>query len=538
MYATPLYAAAVKVGGGTLPVVFAATSNGAVYALAARALSCEGGASTISAGQVLWKAQLGQPVVVPGLDGQQGFPGVAVGILSTPVYDVSSSTLYAVALDGSGGAAPVWRAWALEAGSGAVLPGWPVTFTPAAVEPVNTNGAARFETNTLLMAQRPALALSNDGGLLYVGFGGFGDHAVGWLAGVDTRAARVATAFSGAQDTASECNSGLWAPGGPAVDDDGRVFLTVGNGPASFIGQPHAWGESALAWSRDLTLSGTYAPWDFCQMEQGDADLGGDAPMLVPNLDPGSTSTPRLAVFGSKQGTVYALDREHMPGSLDARQACAMAWDSASHDQSLLPPGPAAAYCNPQSPSQCVSGPLVVFGPYTEDPGANNLDMAKMRGTPAYLRAPDGTRYVFFAGSNKATVDPPTDGGFPGDLGPALVRVRVVLASGAPAYLAMDAASPPTTAFHNPGSPVVTSHDGGHDAVVWVLDQNDRRTRGLMDPGIHHPVVYALDATTMGLLWQSGDGVLDVGGKYGAPTVADGTVYVGTDRIEAFGLGP
>jgi cytochrome c5 len=50
-------------------------------------------------------------------------------------------------------------------------------------------------------------------------------------------------------------------------------------------------------------------------------------------------------------------------------------------------------------------------------------------------------------------------------------------------------------------------------------------------------VLYAVDAASLALLWRSTPGELQTSGKYNEPTVADGAVFVGTDRIQAFGLG-
>jgi hypothetical protein len=49
-------------------------------------------------------------------------------------------------------------------------------------------------------------------------------------------------------------------------------------------------------------------------------------------------------------------------------------------------------------------------------------------------------------------------------------------------------------------------------------------------------VLYAVDATSMRLLWRSAPSQLGVGGKYSHPVVAHGVVIVATDHIQAFGL--
>jgi hypothetical protein len=71
---------------------------------------------------------------------------------------------------------------------------------------------------------------------------------------------------------------------------------------------------------------------------------------------------------------------------------------------------------------------------------------------------------------------------------------------------------------------------------VWVLDPNARRSALLVGDGAPQPVLYAFDAMTLRLLWRNEPGQLHASGKYNEPVIARGTVFVGTDRIQAFGL--
>jgi hypothetical protein len=105
-----------------------------------------------------------------------------------------------------------------------------------------------------------------------------------------------------------------------------------------------------------------------------------------------------------------------------------------------------------------------------------------------------------------------------------------------PASLARDA-SDDEIALLNPGSPVITS-DGGEGPVVWVVDNNALHTQALLDPNTPAPCIYAVDGTTMNLLWRSSPADLEVGGKYVTVATAHGTIYVATDRLHAFAPGP
>jgi outer membrane protein assembly factor BamB len=555
-YASPLVADGIRITSGaalgeTLSVVYVATSNGDVYAIAASEAPCAEG--TLAGGTVLWRTRLVVPDVSPALDGRErdgpAFPGIAVGTMSTPVLDLATSppTLYVTAMEAApDGAFPHWKLFALDAGSGTVNPGWPLTFERHSVEAVNTNGPAYFDEDARIVSQRSALALSPSGERIYVSFGGYQDGAVGWIAAVDTRAPRIAASFSGAADTlldqgkvSRHANAGMWAPGGPSVDDVGRVYVTTGNSPKDEgpRGVKHSWGNSMLRLGPNLVLEAAYTPYDFCELDRRDVDLCGSSPILLPTL--AGTSTPNLIAFGGKAGVVYLLDRDGLPPANEGRPSCANRWDDSPRDLSLLPLAPAEPYCAgyggfggdpcvpPSVSTACVNGPLLVFGPAADDAA---VDHAKMRSTPAYFRADDGTSYVYVAGSTKAKRCA-TDG-----VPPSVVRLRVVTESGKPAHLVLDGADTEIS-FVNPGSPVITS-EGGRSPVVWVVDQNAKRTQPLLDPSTPPPVIYAVDGTTMKLLWKSAPSDLEPGGKYVTPAVAHGVVYVATDRLHAFGVAP
>jgi hypothetical protein len=173
-----------------------------------------------------------------------------------------------------------------------------------------------------------------------------------------------------------------------------------------------------------------------------------------------------------------------------------------------------------------VRGPLSVTGPYSDKVGDNEDDTAKMRSTPAFFADAAGNAYLYVSGPSKAADDTTS-------VPPSLVRLRVVLAAGQPAYLSVDAAAGGVT-FLNPGSPVVSSN-ASTGAVVWVVDENGPRSALLNGPDAPHPVLAAFDAATLAQLYRSTAADLEVGGKYVTPVVAHGAVFVGTDRIQAFG---
>jgi hypothetical protein len=527
LYASPLYVDSVTLSigplaGKTFSVVFAATSNGFVYAVNAFTTA------DAQAGAILWKNQMGTPSVPSNLDG-----GVQVGVLGTPVIDLAASPprLYVASADS---VSQSWQVFAIDITSGTTLPGWPLNISDATIAGVTRNGPATMQPLGR-NSQRGALALGGNpsGSILYVPFGAYSDQGAGFMVAVDTSTPSLASAYAGAPDGRPSlhnfANGGMWASGGPAIDTSGNVFITTGNGDfpssttscapncGSFDTTPGYWGQSVLVWGPQpsMNLLGTYTPWNHCQLELADIDLAGGAPIVLPDLGSANTSTPHTLAFGGKQGNVYLLDRDHLPGSLVQRQACS---SDASTDASLLPPG--------NQPQFGTRGPLSVFGPYSETNG--NLDFAKSRATPAYFQKSDGSSYLFVAGSTKQNATSQTT------VPPCLARLRVVTTPGQPAYLAVDGTEN-TLVLNTPGSPVITSN-GSANAILWILAANVKRTDSLMGSSAAHPTLYALDPFTLQVLWKSTSSQLNVGGKYNTPAIARGVAFVGTDRIQAFGL--
>ena len=422
-YASPLYLEDVKLTGGTFDgrvadVVFVGTSNADVYAVSAVLVR------DIPAGTVLWKRHLGDP--------GHAIDGLRIGVLGTPVVDVNAqpARLY-VAADvqapaAEGGAA--WRVFALDLGNGNVLPGWPVLLDASTVGPVNQNGPATFlDVRESIAAwgaghqpRRPSALRPVRRVLRWerrlAGGDRHGDPAGGQLVLLRTRA----------RGKGERRDLGL---GRAAVDTDGSVFAVTGNSPP--VNLERTWGESVLRWAPGvpLQLTGTYTAWNHCQLDNGDIDLSGSGVTLLPEVR--GTSTPRLAVVGGKQGNVYLLDRDHLPGGLDTRPDCN--WKSpidSPPDGSLWDPAAPRPYYRGGSP-----GPLNVFGPYSEDDGW--AMKAKARSTPAVFQAENGTTYVVVTGSTKDPLDLVTP------RPPSVARLRVVTPS--PSRPAHSSSSRPTS---------------------------------------------------------------------------------------------
>jgi outer membrane protein assembly factor BamB len=510
LFASPLYLAGAAFPTASHPTrrlsaAFAVTTAGYAYAINAAP------AGRLRAGAILWRRKLAEDPCGDGM----------VGNLSTPVIDRARGRIYVTACSGKWD----WAVHALDLGTGAELPGWPVRIDAAGINRpgTNRNGTTRWVDGQIYY-QRGALNLNRDGTRLYVAFG---PDPQGWLVSLDTTARRLAGAFS-TTPVQEEEQGGMWGASGASVDGDGRIHIPTGANfgytlahrgiPGVFPDSAHSWGQSILQFRDDgpdgLRLTGTYTPYNYCQTAASDIDIGGSGAVLF-DLPLAAGSTRRLlALGGGKQGNAYLLDRDFLPGGTVRRHGCSA--DPAT-DRSLLAPE--------AQPALGARGPVNVFGPFSDSIGMTN--QAKSRSTLAWWHQRTGRDWLFLTGSAKTGAD------YSINVPPGLVRVRVVSGEGDHPFLRIDG-SEMTQTLQNPGSPVVSSNRG-RNAIVWVLDPNALRSVDLFQPAAPGAMLYAFDARTLRVLWKSG-AALHTTGKYNEPAVVDGMVLVGTDRLQAFGL--
>jgi hypothetical protein len=557
MYASPLYVEGLTMtldpyAGMTFNVIFGANNKNFVCAFVAFDPT-----GAYPPGTLLWAYQLGAPSDSPG----QQQDSIAKGIYGTPAIDLVSTPprLYVVGdTDICDPSSPCrkHRGFAIDITSGNVLDGWPLIFDNTTIGDeappgIQLNGPTLFQEINH-MDERGGLTLSYDKTILYVTFGSYQDAGPGFLVAVDTGIVSgtpaILRVFASAPGSDPMSSGGMWAPGGPALDGNGNVYVVTGNNiPALDPPVPGHWSESILVFAPvgppDFTfnLIGTYTPWNHCQMDEWDADLCGSSTVLF-EIDPSLTSTPHLLTIGGKQGNGYLLDRDNMPGDLTTQPPCHWIQGDPGHrthldptadpsEKSLFGPETHDYYKSEDGQMQDRPGPLNLFGPYQEDCHQGNL--ARGRTTPSYFQDQNGQAYVFFTGSTKpdlCSIDPTT---------PSVARTKVVTpAPDQPAYLTLDAYDDGII-FRNPGISVISSN--GNDfstAILWMVDPNRLRSdpQGLIDS---QPILYAVEASTMTTLrtvYRSAVGELIQAGKYNSPIVANGTVYIGTSRISAYGL--
>jgi len=291
IYAQPLCASAVQITGqGLHNVVFVATMHNSVYAIDADKPN-----STVP----LWQINLGPSVASSVLNFSDILP--EVGILSTPVIDLTRQILYLVSdtLEATG--TPALRLHALSLADGHEMLNGPVLI--AAVVQGNgegSNGAGKLAFDPSIHLQRPGLALAN--GLLYLAFGSRADmdNWHGWLMSYDAsnlqQVSVVATSPNG-------YGASIWQSGrAPAVDPSGNIFVVTGNG--DFDGSVN-FSESILKFSgSDLTLLDWYTPDTYNDLDANDADLGSSGAILIP-------STNQLLTAG-KSGDIFLADGDSL----------------------------------------------------------------------------------------------------------------------------------------------------------------------------------------------------------------------------------
>jgi hypothetical protein len=245
--------------------VFVATENNSIYAVNA------------STGQILWRTNLGAPMPGSALPCGDIDPS---GITGTPVIDVATGTIYAVALLTPG----QHVLFGVSLANGGVL----------SHQVVDAAGA-----NPLVEQQRGALLLDN--GIVYIPYGGLdGDCGQyhGWVVGASTEG--TGSLLSYQVPTGRE--GGIWGTAGIALGPNGDLYVATGNSEATTT---FDYGDAVIELSPSLTVLGYFAPTNWAQLNSGDVDLGSVAPTILPNGD----------VFQiGKEGIGYLLDGSQLGG--------------------------------------------------------------------------------------------------------------------------------------------------------------------------------------------------------------------------------
>ena len=466
IYAQPLWAPNLTIGGGTHNVVFVATTHDSVYAFDADTSPCV----------TYWKKTLlsaGETFVnfneVHITDIQPD-----IGIIGTPVIDLSTKTLYVVSKSEETGTSCIpssachQRLHGLNLIDGSEKFGGPATIDASITVPGTGDGSSAgvLPFNPLTENQRPGLALVN--GVVYVSWASHGDNDPyhGWVMGFSAgnlAVAPVAVWNSTPNFVGGFAHSrgGIWMAGGaPAADSSNNLYLLTGNG--SFDGASN-YGDSTvkLSTASGLTVAGYFTPDNQQNLDTIDLDHGsGGAAILI---DQPSGPVPHLLIGGGKDAILYMVNRDTLGGF---------------------------------------------------DAAANHVVQALNVGQSIFATSAFWNNSLFIAGSG-------------GALKQYTFNPTMGLFGISPAH-----SSPSSFGF--PGAtPSVSATPGSANGIVWGLDNHQFCTQQ-QAPVCGPTVLHAYDATNVSTeLWNSSQAAAsrDQAGnavKFTVPTVANGKVYVGT----------
>lgn len=308
----PLYLPNVSIPNvGTRSVVYVATMHDTVYAFDANG----GNAPPLWSTSLLTYSPSGATTVPISVKGCQ--PTVAwteTGVISTPVIDPNSGTIYLVAETYESGSV-VHRIHALDVTTGKEQTGWPVTIAAEYTVTVNGTQKKSVFVDTHQM-NRPGLLLSN--GHLYIAFGGpsCNTGGSGWVMSYNVSNGQQEGAFT--VEPGSQPGTGLasiWQKGaGISADAEGYVYAETGEavlpGGDGVPGTNLA--NSVFKLSQvgtTLSLTDWFLPYNYMTLNQNDLDLN-NAVVLLP--DQNGSAHPHEAITLGKEGTIYVIDRDTM----------------------------------------------------------------------------------------------------------------------------------------------------------------------------------------------------------------------------------
>jgi len=312
IYAQPLVVSNVNVPGkGIKNVLYIATVNNSIYAFDADDPSAA----------IIWKRNVsgsGAPVNIMDLNANgicggnyTDFAG-NIGIVSTPVIDTITGTMYFVARTKEGTKTFVQRLHAISIIDGSSRSGSPIIITGSVngVGTGNANGVIKFDP--LIENQRSGLLLSN--GNIYIAWASHCDSGPyhGWVMAYNSSNLQQVAVYNA---TKNGNKGGIWMSGqGPAADENGNIYVSTGNGTYGFNGNTKDstnLANSFVKLSSSLMIKDWFTPYNYQYLQDHDIDLGSSGPLLVPNTN--------LVVGGGKEGVLYVINRNKM-GRLNNQQ--------------------------------------------------------------------------------------------------------------------------------------------------------------------------------------------------------------------------
>jgi hypothetical protein len=286
VFAQPLYVSGLSIAGGTHNVLYVVTMEDSVYAFDAD--------NNVTYWQTNFTGGNITPVPIADITGNNNLNIHGhVGILSTPVIDRTSGTIYLLArTKNTSNSTYIQTLHALDITTGTEKFGGPTVI-------LQTNGFSSLRQN-----QRPGLVEAN--GNIYICWGSHEDgtpyngFVMAYNATNMTQTAFFNTTPGGSQGA-------IWMAGqAPALDRSGNLYVPTGNGDWDGITK---WGETCLKLSSTLSVQDWCTPADYATLNANDTDFGAGGCMLLPD----STGYPSTSyvITGGKEGRIFVLDKNN-----------------------------------------------------------------------------------------------------------------------------------------------------------------------------------------------------------------------------------
>jgi outer membrane protein assembly factor BamB len=534
--AQPLYVPQLQISGAPHDALIVCTMANNVYAF------------DVNSGAKLWMTNIGTPVS-PKITGKTVFGlneseidswGINIrwGILSTPVIDLDTKTLYVVAWSSPDGtrANASHKLHALNITNGAAVHP-PLTIQASALPNAHFTSPKQKQRSALLLSplRQPAGPRVQKTLFMACGMTGEstpGDH--GWVIAFDVDSFKQIASWTSTPHTLA---GGIWQAGqGPASDDQGNVYAMTSNGgwngatdfAESFV-RLHS---SPTA----LTLADWFTPFRDNQRPKAaangydftDQDLGSAGPILPDNTN--------FLVGAGKDGVLYVFNRNNLGKHFVDQNKPALA-----DNKPLL-----SAVFFTYFPGTFAINPLVNVNSFPDGKTHH------LHGAPVAWTSDANGPMLFVWGEN------------------APLRSWSLQSDGTPKFLgeSNETASAFSGIFNAmPGGMITLSANAGKDGIVWgsvplkgTWSEQHRNDSGPQNEGnanqqIVEGVLRAYDAVAfdgtnangnarMKLLWQSSQPGTNPGDarytydKFNPPVIAAGKVFLPTydGRILIFGL--
>jgi hypothetical protein len=322
IYAQPLYYPNLSIPGkGTHNVVFIATADNNVYAF---------DADDPEQSEPLWQVNFGA-YFTQNLELQDIWDGHD-GVLSTPVIDSDSGTMYVVSHhpNGKNYGKHILHALDILTGSEKRSLGSPVTIQATFPSLGCDNYEGIIALDSYRHLQRPGLLLLDN--VIYMAFGSTGNRWPfhGWILAYDAKnvthqiarfsssagyACRIILPDTGIKmcqenmeftppNAQMGFSASFWQSGTGLSTDGTSIFGVTGNGAFSAYMGGYDYGDSVLRLSPKLRVQDYFTPYIQYCLDKLDQDLGVTGALLVPGTN--------LVIASGKDRNVYLIDKREM----------------------------------------------------------------------------------------------------------------------------------------------------------------------------------------------------------------------------------